>query len=597
MPLPTEWDLTILFDSFEDPRFESTFQQAEALAAGTLETLRAFPSGGEAAEQSARLETGIRMFEALMDPMYRVYSYINLVLATDASNATALALQDRALQLQNQLTQIQSASCRYIGGLDRLDDLIQGNDLLEAHAFLLREYASQAAHVLPPALEPTVLRMQMNGGQAFSNLRDLLDGTHLVEMVRDDKIVSLPLSEVRGMAYSPDAAVRKAAYEAEIEAYRKIEIPMAACLNAVKGEAQTLSELKGYPSILDETLAGQRTERSTLDALLTAMEESLPDFRRYLRAKARALGHTNGLPFYDLFAPVGSVSRRFSYDEAHVYLVDTLGRFSEKMGSFVDHAFRNRWIDALPRPGKGGGAFCATIPPVRQSRILSNFEGSFSSVSTLAHELGHAYHGDCLKDAPILLSDYPMPLAETASIFNETLVAHAALADADVNEAFALLDNELLEATQVIVDILSRYRFESAVIEARKTRGLNVAELKEMMLEAQRSTYGDGLDPDVMHPYMWACKGHYYSVGLSFYNWPYAFGLLFGRGVYARYLAEGEAFLPLYDRLLERTGRDSVTGVAASVGIDVNDPAFWRAALDTIRETIDRYEALVDTRL
>ena len=325
------------------------------------------------------------------------------------------------------------------------------------------------------------------------------------------------------------------------------------------------------------------------------MEESLPDFRRYLRAKARALGHTNGLPFYDLFAPVGAVSRRFTYDEAHTYLVDTLGRFSEKMGAFVDHAFRNRWIDALPRPGKGGGAFCATIPPVRQSRVLSNFEGSFSSVSTLAHELGHAYHGDCLKDAPILLSDYPMPLAETASIFNETLVAHAALADADAKEAIALLDNELLEATQVIVDILSRYRFESAVIEARKTRGLNVAELKEMMLEAQRSSYGDGLDPDVMHPYMWACKGHYYSVDLSFYNWPYAFGLLFGRGVYARYLAEGAAFLPLYDQLLERTGRDSVTGVAASVGIDVNDPAFWRSALDTIRETIDRYEALVDT--
>ena len=162
--------------------------------------------------------------------------------------------------------------------------------------------------------------------------------------------------------------------------------------------------------------------------------------------------------------------------------------------------------------------------------------------------------------------------------------------------SFALLDSDLVEATQVIVDILSRYRFESAVIETRKQRSLNVEELKEMMLEAQRSTYGDGLDAGAMHPYMWACKGHYYSVDLSFYNWPYAFGLLFGRGVYARYLAEGAAFVPLYDRLLESTGQDTVTGVAASVGIDVNDPAFWRSALDTIRETIDRFEQMVDKR-
>ncbi len=585
MSLPTEWDLTPLFDSFSDPHFAATFQRAESQADALLSLV-------PHAASAEKLAAAIRQLQQLLDPCYRVISYINLTLATDANHATALAYQDRVLLLQNRLTQIQSALARAVGQIADLSAFIGNDALLNEHAYFLHELARQAAHVLPPALEPTVLRMQMNGGQAFSQLRDLLDGTHLVPIERQGQKELLPLAEVRGMAYSPEAAVRKRAYEAELASYRAIEIPLAACLSAIKGEAQTLSELKGYPSILASTLMGQRTEQATLEALLTAMTESLPDFRRYLRAKARVLGHTGGLPFYDLFAPVGTASRRFTYEEAHAYLLTTLGRFSSQMSAFVDHAFRNRWIDALPRPGKGGGAFCATIPPLRQSRILTNFDGSFSSVSTLAHELGHAYHGHCLRDVSILMADYPMPLAETASIFNETLVLQAALADADDAEAFALLDNQLLEATQVIVDILSRYQFESAVIAARKTQGLQAVQLCEMMLTAQRATYGDGLDAAYLHPYMWACKGHYYSVDLSFYNWPYAFGLLFGRGVYARYREQGAAFVPLYDQLLKRTGCDSVAGVAASIGIDVNDPAFWRAALDTIRETIDRYEVL-----
>ncbi len=595
MSLPTEWDLTVLYDSFDDPRFERDFSSAESLAESLLAQLGAFqPNAGGGDAES--LETVIRTFQELLDPVYRTLVYIELVLATDATHPRALACQDRGMAMRNLLSMCHSALCRLVGGLPDLDACIAARPLLEEHAFLLREAAREAAHVLPPELEPTVLRMQMNGGHAFGNLRNLLDGTHLVELTHGGKTESLPLSVIRGMAYNPDPVLRTAAYEAELASYKKIEIPMAACLNAIKGEARTISELRGYPSILEETLAGQRMERSTLDALLTAMEASLPDFRRYLRAKGRVLGHPDGLPFYEMFAPLGASVRRFTYEESHAYLVGILGRFSRKMGDFVDRAYRERWIDVYPRPGKGGGAFCSAIPPLGISRVLTNYDDSFSSVSTIAHELGHAYHGECLRDASILNADYPMPLAETASIFNETLVARSALEGATGDEAFALLDNELLEAAQLVVDILSRYRFESAVIEARKDRGLNADELREMMLDAQRSAYGDALDPAAMHPYMWACKSHYYSVDMSFYNWPYAFGLLFGRGVYARYLAEGEAFVPLYDRLLQRTGCDTVANVAASIGIDVNDPSFWRSALDTFREPIDRFEGMADER-
>ncbi|HEY5465417.1 MAG TPA: M3 family metallopeptidase, partial [Clostridia bacterium] len=401
MPLPTEWDLTILFDGFDDPRFEQDFARAEKHAAETLAFISTLGHTHGREETVHDLEEVIARLQALLDPVYRVSAYVSLVLATDATNVRAIACQDRDMLLHNQVAQVQSALCRYAGSLENLQELLSATPALAEHAFLLLESARLAAHVLPPELEPIVLRMQMNGGQAFGNLRYLLDGTHQVDMVRDGQPVSLPLSTVRGMAYDPDPAVRKEAYEAELASYKKIEIPMAACLNAVKGEAQTICDLRGYTSILEETLAGQRLDRATLDVMLTAMEESLPDFRRYLRAKARTLGHPGGLPFYDLFAPVGKTSRRFTYEESHAYLVGILGRFSEKMAAFVDHAYRNRWIDALPHAGKGGGAFCAPIPPLKVSRVLCNFDGSFSSVSTIAHELGHAYHGDCLKEGSL----------------------------------------------------------------------------------------------------------------------------------------------------------------------------------------------------
>lgn len=591
MTLLTEWDLSVLYESFDDSHFKEDFSRAEQKADEWAQRMSAYPSGTE--ENVVRsLEEAILGLQDVLGSCDKILHFISLKLSADVTDQQALALQNREMVLRSGLKRLQSAFCRWVGGIRNLDQVIGSSALLEAHEFLLRESSREARHVLPEDLEPSVLRMQLHGGLAFGNLHDLLDGTHMVDMELDGNPASLPLSVVRGKAHDPDPAVREAAYRAELKSYEKIEIPMAACLNAIKGESRTLSDLRGYDSVLDEMLAGQRMDRSVLDVMVREMERCLPDFRRYLKAKARVLGHDNGLPFYDLFAPLGATSRRFTYDEAHAYLTDVLGRFSPKMAAFVDHAFRNRWIDALPRPGKGGGAFCAAIPSLRISRILTNFDGSFNSVSTLAHELGHAYHGECMRDESILNTDYPMPLAETASIFNEILVTRAALDEAAEDEVFAILDNELSEATQLIVDILSRYRFETAVLETVATRSLSVDELKRLMLDAQRSTYGEGLDPDAMHPYMWACKSHYYAVDLGFYNWPYAFGLLFGRGVYARYRKTGDSFLPEYDRLLIQSGQDSVTGAAASVGIDVREPTFWSASLDTIRESIDRFEEM-----
>lgn len=316
-------------------------------------------------------------------------------------------------------------------------------------------------------------------------------------------------------------------------------------------------------------------------------------FRRYFRLKARMLGYEGGLKFYDLFAPVGKMRGDYTPEDARGILVRELGAFSPHMADMINRAFDERWIDMFPREGKGGGAFCSGMHPLGISYVLANFEGSYGSVGTLAHELGHAYHNECMKDLPILMADYPMPLAETASIFNETLLAQKMLEKADRDTRIALLEQQLADAAQVIVDIMSRFLFEKEVVERRADTTLSPRELCRIMLDAQKQTYGDGLDADCLHPYMWACKGHYYSTDVHFYNFPYAFGQLFAVGVYALYRERGAAFLPDYEKLLRSAGSGMVRDVAASVGIDVADVNFWRSSLRVFEEKLEELEGLV----
>ena len=584
------WDLSKLYSGFNDERLLADTATAMEKLAALRTSIAALPSDN-AAENLAKVVSDLQEVTTLQ---IKVGSFTFLTLAVDANNEEARAYQGRVIDMNIESAQVNSALSRYLGSVEDLDALISGNALLEEHAFILKEMQESAKHTIAPALEPTVLKMQMTGGTAWEQLRDQLDANLIIPFEKEGKIENLPLSAIRGMAYSADADTRRRAYEAELAAYPRTEIPMAACLNGIKGEALTLIELENYETILDTALDASRMDRATLDALLAAMHESLPMFRRYFRLKAKLLGYEGGLKFYDLFAPVGENVKQYTLDEARALLVDVMGRFSPKMASFIDNAFEQRWIDVYPREGKGGGAFCSGVHPLRMSYIMTNFDGSFSSVGTLAHELGHAYHNLCTNDCSVLTSDYPMPLAETASIFNETLLMEKALASADDKTKITLLEQQLGDAAQVVVDILSRYLFETEVVERRKDHTMSARELCEIMIDAQKKTYGDGLDPDCLHPYMWACKSHYYSTGIHFYNFPYAFGLLFGYGVFAQYLEKGEAFVPEYDRLLTATGSGSVREVAASVGIDVTDKAFWMKSVKTLEDKVNQLEKLID---
>ena len=579
------WDLSYLYRGFDDEAFRTDLASLPA-EADALQAILKDPS----LTPAARLEKLAAANEELSAKVDRLANFIQCTQAVDASNEQANAAMDQLMMAFNVLQLAESATARCVAQTENLDEIIESSDILRPCGFGLREMKEKAEHLIPPEIEPWILEMQLSGGNAFSQLRDKLDSTLEVDY-RDGK---LPLSGVRGLAYDPDPAVRRDAYDAEIASYAKMELPMSYCLNSVKMEARTLAKARKYDSVLDMTLADSRMDRETLDAMWTAIREYLPHFRRYLKAKARLLGHDNGLPFYDLFAPVGESTRKYTIEEARAILNRELGKFSPDMAAFIDNAFEKRWIDLYPRAGKTGGAFCSSVHYADRSLVMTNFQGSFSDVSTLAHELGHGWHNRCLAGLPYLMIDTPMPLAETASIFNETMLSWQVLKSCDPKERLTLLESGLMEATQTVVDIYSRFLFEQEVVDTRADHAMSVDELKAAMLRAQDASYGDGLDPEVRHPYMWACKSHYYSSGYNFYNFPYAFGLLFGKGVFAKYLEEGPAFAGDYAKLLRSCGSAPVAEVAAGVGIDVRDPAFWRSSLEVVRKDIDEFCALAE---
>lgn len=539
-----------------------------------------------------KLEGYVERFSVLADLITQIGSFIELSISVNTKDDEALKYSDI---LEKKLTKIVEAETKlnkWISSIENIDEVIKDSILLKDHEFILKEVVEKSKYLLTDREEAIIANMQNTGSNAWGKLKDNLISTHKVEINEDGKIKEYPLTVVLNMAYDKDEKVRKRAYEAEIASYTKIEEGVAAALNGIKGEVLTICEFRGYKSPLEQTLINSRMDEESLNVMLEAMKESMPKFREYLKRKAEILGHKNGLPFYDMYAPIVESDMEFDYEKGKKFVVDKFRTFSDNLANFAQKAMNNNWIDVMPKEGKVGGAFCAGIHYLGESRILLNYGNSFSDVVTMAHELGHGFHGECLKDESVLNTEYPMPIAETASTFCETIVKKAAIKEADKITALAILESEISDCNQVIVDIYSRFLFEKSLFEARKESALTVDQIKKLMLDAQREAYGDGLDPEYLHPYMWTWKPHYYYANSNFYNFPYAFGLLFAKGLYAEYLKKGSEFSSEYENLLSITGKHNIADITKEVGIDIHNKEFWKSSLRTIEEDIDKFMEL-----
>lgn len=584
------WDLESIFPALDSPAYASAREAWRT----SLDELRALferhgigagvtPASLEEAGRS--LGEVIAALSSLEDSTRRLRTYVSALVATDALDTAAVAERAR---LSADAAGVASLRTRLNGWIAACgaDALARTSPLAEEHASWLRRCAEQSAHEMSEREEDLLAAIEVPGVEACATLAGELSST-LNGTLRGEL---RPISVLRGMAGDDDPQLRRDAYDAELAAWETIATPMAACLNAITGHTVIVDRRRGWPDTLAAVLWRNRVTPEILDAMQTAARERFPDFRRFLTAKAQLHGHAGALPWWDLVAPVPGAGA-YDWSEAEAAVTAAFATFTPRLRELAARAFRERWVDAEARPGKRGGGFCMAIGE-GASRILMNYDGSFDSVQTLAHELGHAYHNLNLASRAPLLRPTPMALAETASIFCETIMVQAGLEGAGDPERLALLNVDLLGATQVVVDIDSRFRFESELFRRRADAPLSVQELCDAMTAAQADTYGNGVDLATYHPWMWAVKPHYYNVHQHFYNWPYCFGLLFGIGLYARYLADPIDFRTNYDDLLSRTGMLNAGELASRFGIDLCDIDFWRSSLDVIRARIDDFVAL-----
>lgn len=582
----TDWNLDNIYTSVNSQEFKRDFEKYKELIEGLNKWCKAnFESADnvrEKLEKYIELKNEIMSYDKLM-------MYANLAQSTDTTNEAIAKAIDMLENAEAETAYQDTAIVDFVKGIDNLENVINSSELLKAHSYYLSQVKDRGQHTLSAKEEAVISKMKNTGSLLWEKQWNQLSSTLMVSF-NDEEI---PLSKARNLAYDKSQQVRKNAYEAEIKAYEKIEQSAAFCMNGIKGEVINVAEMRKYKSPLDMTLKESRIDDKILGAMLSAIDEKLEDLQEYYLIKAKALGHKGTLPFYDLFAPVVESDKSYTVEEARDFVLKCFYGFSKDLGDFAKYAFEKNWLDLMPKKGKVGGAYCETIHSMGESRILANFGGAFDDVITIAHELGHAFHNTRLFHLSELNSFYPMPIAETASTFCESIVVNEALKNAEKNEKINILENDIMGLTQCIVDIYSRFLFEDSVFKARKDGILSSEELNNLMLKAQKKAYGRGIDESCLHKYMWVCKPHYYDADFNYYNFPYAFGSLLSKGLYSLYKKIGDEFLPLYDRFLSASSTMPLSKVAEIAGIDLYCKEFWLTGLEQVITEIDELKNMV----
>ena len=596
MSTPPRWDMTSIYPSLESDEFKAAVASYKKQVAGLEKffdrQLDALGPKSAAKTLAPVVADAINRINRILKLSGTIGPYISAFVTTDSRNQAAMRalseFEQASLPMEKLIVRIRS----WLGRIEpRLEQVIAKDGVAAAHAFMLREAVEQSRYQMSDEQEALAAELSLSGGNAFEKLQGTVTSQLTVDFELDGETKKLPVTALINLRSHPDEHTRRRAYDAENQVWESVKETLAACMNSVKGQVNTLDKRRGRKDAVHSALDAARIDRKTLDAMLGAMQGSFPMFRRYFQAKARKLGKEK-LAWWDLFAPLGKTDKVYSYEEARQFVLDNFGQFSPDLRSFAQRAFDHNWIDAEPRDGKRGGAFCMGLDGVKESRVLCNFDGSLDGVSTIAHELGHGFHNDCAYAAgkTELQQLTPMTLAETASTMCETIVTEAVLAKtSDPQEELAVLEAQLQNASQIVVDIYSRYLFEKEVFERREQAELSADELNEIMERAQKATYGDGLDERYLQKFMWTWKPHYYSPGLSFYNFPYAFGLLFATGLYAIYKQRGPSFVADYKNLLASTGEASAADLAKRFGIDIRKRKFWEDSLAIVGKRIDRF--------
>lgn len=587
------WDLDVFFPGgSESPEFERFFEKLEQDVAGLNSRIRQMEEDSSKDFNSWR--EILTTLQELIASLEESGSFIECLASQNMKDEQAKILRGR-------LSQTGAAFNSAMTRMDRLflempdaewDSLLKAPEI-HPIAFSLDERRRRAAEKLSPEMESLAGDLSVDGYDAWGELYNTLVGRMTVPIEEDGVTRELSVGQASNKLSSSNRELRRKVFHRLEEAWEKEEDLLAASLNHLGGFRLNLYRQREWDSVLKEPLDLNRMSEATLKTMWEVISRNKQEILRYFERKASLLG-LQKLSWYDVYAPVSQEESHVSYDEAAEFIMEQFHRFNPEMADFAKQAFEDRWIEAEDRPGKRPGGFCTNFALSNQSRIFMTYSGSAGNISTLAHELGHAYHQHVMTDLPVMAQQYAMNVAETASTFAESIVADASIRHAPTEERrIALLEDKVQRAVAFFMDIHARFLFETRFYEERKKGLVSADRLKELILEAEKEAFCDALEE--YHPYFWASKLHFYITGMPFYNFPYTFGYLFSTGLYGRALKEGPAFAGKYVDLLRDTGQMTVEDLAwKHLGVDLTQPDFWQEAVDLVQSDIREFLKLTE---
>ncbi|MSS72863.1 MAG: hypothetical protein EXS64_15425 [Candidatus Latescibacteria bacterium] len=590
------WDLTPFFPAFDGPemrQFKETLRKdIEALH----EKAAALPPLDP--EHQAGWEAVFLTYEEILLRYGHLSSYVGCLSAVDARNEAYLKEKGQMVRMGAEVAKLEVELFRAIK--ETPEDLFSAfvdRPAFDDAQYLLRRLRQEARQTMTPEKEGLAADLDVDGLNAWGRIYNTVSGKLEFDMTHPDgRRERLPMSQRRSLMEDPDRRVRRAAFDGGNAAWETVEDVAAASLNAISGARLTLNRHRGIGHFLDVALFQSSITRRTLDAMFEAIFSELDLPRRILRLKARVMG-TGGVAWYDLGAPLPLPDQeRLPWETGKALVQASFTQAYPALADFLRTMYDRNWIEWEPRAGKRPGGFCTGSRLIGESRIFMTYNRTMGDVNTLAHEAGHAFHNHVKRDLRYYAQYCPMTLAESASTFGEMILTEGILADPAVSDAqkARILDMETGHSVIYLMDIPVRYEFEKALYEERAKGEISVSRLKELMAGAQRRIFGDVLDQGSEDPYFWASKLHFYITGVTFYNFPYTFGFLLSRGLFAAFRKEGPDFLPRYEAFLRLAGADTPENIARrTLGQDLESPAFWVGAIRSLEGPLNRLEALL----
>ncbi|WP_096153310.1 MULTISPECIES: M3 family oligoendopeptidase [Bacillus] len=576
------WDLDVFFEGGSDSEsFKAYIEKIEVELAEFEASVSNF--------ELSRLGESLTLYEKVIKKIAQSSAYVNCLFAANVTDKKAAQLQGKVAELYAKMNVLlNSLEEHFIHVNDQeWKAFIQESGLSELE-YVLTERRRRASEKLPADQEKLISSLSVDGYHAWGKLYNSLVGRIKVSVKDNGETKELSVGQAYNKFSDGDRNVRKEIFEQWQKAWLKETDTFAAALNHLAGfRIQTYNQ-RGWDSILKEPLENNRMKAETLDTMWEVITDYKGKFTEYLQRKAELLG-VDKLSYYDVNAPITSEETKLSYQEGAEFILEQFAKFGPELTKFTEVAFEDRWIEAEDRAGKAPGGFCTGFMDSGQSRIFMTYSGSLTNVSTLAHELGHAFHSYAMKDVPTLNRFYSSNVAETASTFAEMIVSDAAVKYAKTDEEkLSLLEDKIQRSVAFYMNIHARFLFETKFYEERKKGLVSVERLNELMVDAQKEAYCDQLGE--YDPTFWASKMHFYITQVPFYNFPYTFGYLFSLGIYAQALEEGTAYEEKYIALLKDTASMTVEDLAMKhLGVDLTKRDFWEKAVLKSVEDVEEF--------